>query len=61
MELNSSVHKYNTQRKMDIPVRSYNTDIYKKTVMNMGTKLYNKMPCYIQEMDNYKAFKRDLI
>ena len=24
----------------------------------MGTKLYNKIPGYIKEMDNYKAFKK---
>ena len=26
----------------------------------MGNKLYNKMPDYIKEMDNYKAFKKEL-
>jgi len=26
----------------------------------MGTELYNKMPGYTKEMDNYKAFKKDL-
>jgi hypothetical protein len=24
----------------------------------MGTELYNKIPGYIKEMDNYKAFKK---
>jgi len=26
----------------------------------MGTKLYKKMAGYIKEMDNYKAFKKQL-
>jgi hypothetical protein len=45
---------------VDIHVQSYKTDIYKKDVIGIGTKLYNKMCGYIQEMDNYKAFKKDL-
>jgi hypothetical protein len=51
---------YNTQRKMDIHIQSYKTDIYKNCVINMGTKLYHKMPDYIKLMDNYKAFKNEL-
>jgi hypothetical protein len=26
----------------------------------MGTKVYNKLPGYIKEIDNYKAFKKEL-
>jgi hypothetical protein len=44
VELNSSIHTYNTRRKMDIHIQSHNTEIYKKCVLNMGTKLYNKLP-----------------
>ena len=32
---------------MDIHVQSSETDINEKSVINMGTKLYNKMPGYI--------------
>jgi hypothetical protein len=45
---------------MDIHVQSYKTDTYKKSEINIWIRLYNKMPGYIQEMDNYKAFKKDL-
>ena len=41
LELNSNVHKYKTRRQMDIHVTSHKTDIYKKSVINMGNKLYN--------------------
>jgi hypothetical protein len=32
----------------------------KKSVISMGSKLYNKLPSYIKELDNYRAFKREL-
>ena len=32
VELNSNIHTYNTQRKMDIHILPYNTEIYKKKV-----------------------------
>jgi hypothetical protein len=45
---------------MDFQVQSYTTDIHKKRVINMGTKVYNKLPGCIKEVDNYKAFKKEL-
>jgi hypothetical protein len=30
-----------------------------KDVVNMGTKVYNKLPDYIKEIDSYKAFKKE--
>jgi len=45
---------------MDIHVQSCKTDLSQKSVINMETKLYNKMPGYIKEMDNYKALKKEL-
>jgi len=44
---------------MDIHIQSYKTDIYKKNVINMGTKVYNKLPGYIKDIDSYKAFKKE--
>ena len=45
---------------MDIHIQSYNTDLYKRSVTNMGTKLYNKLPGYIKEIDGYKTFTKEL-
>jgi len=45
---------------MDIHIQSYNTDLYNSCVINMGTKLHNKLPCYIKEIDCYKTFKKEL-
>jgi hypothetical protein len=41
LELNSNVHNYNTRRRMDIHIKSYKTDIYKKSVINIGTDLFH--------------------
>jgi hypothetical protein len=61
LELNADVHKYDIRRKMDIHVQSSRTDKNKKNVISMGTKLYNKLPSYLKGLDNYRAFKRELI
>ena len=45
---------------MDIHVKLHKTEIYKKSVINMGTKVYNNLPGFIKEIDNNKAFKKDL-
>ena len=31
---------------------------YIKSVINMGTKVYNKLPCYVKETDSYKALRK---
>jgi len=43
-----------------VMVQSHKTDLYKQSVINMGTKLYNKMPGYIKEMVNYKVYMKEL-
>jgi len=44
---------------MDIHIQPYNIKIYKKCNKH-GTKVYNKLPGYIKEIDSYKAFKKEL-
>ena len=56
LEQNSKLHKYNTRRKMDIRIELNTTEIYKKSVINMGTKVYNNLPGFINEVDDYKPF-----
>jgi len=43
VELNPNIHAHNTHGKMDIHIQSHNTDLYKRSVINMDTKLYNKL------------------
>jgi hypothetical protein len=52
VELNSNIPTYNTRRKMDIHIQSYNTELYRRNVINVGTKLYNKLPGHIKEIDS---------
>ena len=37
-----------------------NTSNYQKSVLNMGTKLFNKLPSQIKHLDNYNKFKKEL-
>ena len=60
IDLNSNIHVYNTRRKLDIHIQSYNTDLYKRSVIDMGTKLHNKLSGYIKEIDSSKTFKKQL-
>jgi hypothetical protein len=60
VDLNSNNHVHNTRRKMDIRIQSYNTDLYKRSVIHMGTILYNTLPGYIKERDSYQTSKQEL-
>jgi hypothetical protein len=60
LQQNSKVHKYNTRRKMDIHIKLQKTEIYKKSVINIGTKVYNILPNFLKEINDYKAFKKEL-
>jgi len=37
-----------------------NTEVYKMSVMNMGTKVHNNLPRFLKEIDDYRAFRRKL-
>jgi len=60
LEQNSKVHQYNTRRKLDIHVKLQKTEIYNKSVINIGTKLYNNLPKFLKEIDDYKVLKKEL-
>jgi len=45
---------------LDIHVKLQKTEIYKKSVINMGTTVYNNKPKFLKQIDNYKAFKKEL-
>jgi hypothetical protein len=32
----------------------------KKSVINIGTKIYNNLPGFVKEGDNFNAFKKEL-
>ena len=44
LEQNYQFHQHNTRRKLDIHVKTQKTELYKKSVINMGTRVYNNLP-----------------
>jgi len=34
--------------------------MYQKSVINMGIKLFNKLPMQIKQLDKYKNFKKEV-
>jgi hypothetical protein len=59
LEQNAQVHKYDTRRQLDLHVQFCNADIFRKSVVNRGIQLYNKVPDYIQNLDKEEVFKRE--
>jgi hypothetical protein len=58
---NSDIYEYNTRRKCDFHVQSCNTSLFKGSGINMGMRLYNKMPTRIKQSDSIKKKKKKLI
>jgi hypothetical protein len=53
------IHDHNTRGNKNLYIKPCNTNLYKKRVINMGIRLYNKMPNNIQKIE-YKPYKRKL-
>ena len=60
MKHNSEIHGHNTRWKQDLHIQQCNITLYQKSVMNMGTKLYNKLPIQIKQLDTCKGFKKEV-
>ena len=52
-----AIHDYETRHKSDFQTQFFRTDIFKKSVINLGTKLY-KLPDYFKNLQNLKPFKK---
>jgi hypothetical protein len=50
LEQNYQIHQHNTRRKPDIHVNMQKTELYRKSVINMGTRVYNNLPKYLKEI-----------
>jgi hypothetical protein len=57
---NRNMHSYNTRINLDFHVQSCRTTLFKKSVVNMGLKLYSKVPNRIKTSASFSAFKKDL-
>jgi hypothetical protein len=45
---------------MDLHVQYCRKDLFKKSVVNTGIKLYNKVPDNIKHLENCNRFKKEL-
>lgn len=57
---NSDIHKYDTRKKEDLHLQSYNTLTYEKGVINMAIKLYNRLPLKLRKVKSDSEFLRRL-
>jgi hypothetical protein len=60
LEQNTQIHQHDTRRKLDIHVQIKKTEIYKKSVIIMGTKVCNKLPTFLKEIEDHRAFRKKL-
>ena len=58
LKQNLDIYDYKTQHRLDFQTQFCRTNILKKSVNNLGTKLYNKLPNYLKNMENLKLFKK---
>jgi hypothetical protein len=60
MAKNSGIHSYKTQEKFDLHVQHCNTVIFKRSVMNMEIRLYNRVLNQIKLRKGLNSFRREL-
>jgi hypothetical protein len=58
LDQNIAVHNHNTRQNLNLHVQVCRTNFSKNGVMNMGVKLYNKIPNKISEVGKMRQFKR---
>jgi hypothetical protein len=54
---NSDLYEYDTRRKENLHVQSYNTLTHEKGVINMAIKLHNKLPMEIRKSKGRKKIQ----
>jgi hypothetical protein len=58
LDQNIAVHEHNTHQKLNLLVQFCRTNVSKNGAVNMGTRLYNKIPNKIREVGKLRQFKR---
>jgi len=58
LKQNLAIHDHKTWYRLDFQTKCCRTDIFKKSVNNLGTKLYNKLPNYLKKLENLKLKKK---
>ena len=52
LKQNSAIHDYKTHHRLDFQTQFCRTSMLKKSVNNLGTKLYNRLPKYIKNLED---------
>jgi hypothetical protein len=55
---NSVIHEHNTQRKNDLHIQLCRTSSFQKSVINMGTKLFNHLSTELKQLDDFNLFRK---
>ena len=59
LKQNLTIHGHNTKSKLNFHVQFCNTVLFQESVVNISTKLYNKVPEY-KKRETFKLFKKEL-
>jgi hypothetical protein len=57
---NVDIHNYDTRRMLNFHVQHCNTFLLKRSVINMGISLYNKVPNQIKRREIFNSFRKEL-
>ena len=55
---NSVIHEHNTRRKNDLHIQPCRTSSFKKSVINMGIKLFNHLSTELKQLDDFNQFRK---
>jgi ABC-type uncharacterized transport system ATPase component len=58
LKQNLAIHDHKTGRGLDFQTQYCRTDIFKKSVNNLETYLYNKLPNYLKNLEDLKRFRK---
>jgi hypothetical protein len=60
LQQNFAIHGHNTTNKFDLHIHYCSTVLCQRSEINMGIKLFNKLPIQIKQLNNYKGFKKEV-
>ena len=59
LKQNLAKHDCKTRHRLDFQTQFCRTDIFKKSLNNLRTKLYNKLPNYLKNLREFKTLKKN--
>jgi hypothetical protein len=60
LKQNSAIHDHKMRHRSDFQTQFCRTNIFKKSVNNLGTILYNRVPNHFKNLEDLKPFKKQL-